>query len=65
MEDLSMTHHPNWKIKPTLSGGCAVAQGLAKLHAHYWGVEKLQVIGTFIPNQADIEQYIAHVQRFF
>lgn len=62
MEDLSRTHRPNWNVKPTLKSGCAVAQALAKLHAHYWRVEKLEAIGAYIPNEANIGRYVTHAR---
>ncbi|MBD2533711.1 phosphotransferase [Nostoc flagelliforme FACHB-838] len=62
MEDLSASHSPSWKIKPTLAYGCAVAQALATLHAHWWGSEKLEAIGANIPSHSEIERYVAHAQ---
>lgn len=62
MEDLSATHCPNWQTQPTLPYGCAVAQALATLHAHWWGTENLQAIGASVPSQTEIERYVAHAK---
>ncbi|MCF2149542.1 phosphotransferase [Desmonostoc muscorum LEGE 12446] len=62
LEDLSASHRPNWQVKPTLAYGCAVAQALATLHAHFWGTEKLETIGASIPTEMEIERYVNHVQ---
>ncbi|WP_445634825.1 phosphotransferase [Nostoc sp. DSM 114161] len=62
LEDLSATHQLNYQIKPTLPYGCAVAQALARLHAHLWGTEKLKTIGASIPSKTEIERYVNHVQ---
>lgn len=62
MDDLSASHRNNWRIKPTLAYGCAVAQALAAMHAHWWGVEKLHSIDGIIPSQIEIERYVDRAQ---
>ncbi|MFN6477041.1 phosphotransferase [Nostoc sp. DedQUE07] len=62
MEDLSVSHRSNRKVQPTLAYGCAVAQSLALLHAHFWGTEKLQSLNASIPHKTEIERYVAQAQ---
>ncbi|OKH46223.1 hypothetical protein NIES2101_25135 [Calothrix sp. HK-06] len=62
LEDLSASHFSNRRIKPTLAYGCAVAKALATLHAHWWGIEKLQAISSNIPSKTEIERYVAQAQ---
>jgi thiamine kinase-like enzyme len=62
MKDLSATHRPNWNTTPTVAYGYAVADALARLHAHWWGEQRLRVAGTAIPGEAEISRYHTHIQ---
>lgn len=59
MDDLSATHRNNYDITPTLEYGRDVARALAKLHARWWGVEKLQKLHANIPTQSELTRYVA------
>lgn len=63
MEDLGATHGNTWKMPPTLQRGCAAAEALAALHAHYWGAPRLGTIGRRSADTRDIDRYIGHIQR--
>jgi hypothetical protein len=62
MEDLSATHTNTWERPPTLEHGCAVADALAALHAHWWGAERLRAIGG-VPGRREIDRYIGHIRQ--
>jgi hypothetical protein len=62
MEDLSATHHHNWNTTPDLAYGCAVAGALARMHAHWWGEQRLQLVGAAIPGAEVINRYTGHIQ---
>ncbi|MFL5803134.1 MAG: phosphotransferase [Roseiflexaceae bacterium] len=62
MDDLSATHHATWDATPTLAYGCAVAEALAALHAHWWEPERLSMIGAAIPGEHEIGAYIGHIR---
>ena len=59
LEDLSATHRNNWETEPTLEYGLAVAEALARLHAHYWGASGVKRGDGCIPDDNDIERYVA------
>jgi Ecdysteroid kinase-like family len=61
MDDLTKTHRNSFEIAPTLAFGCAVAVGLAALHAHYWGEPRLAAIGEAIPTQAKLDEHLRHI----
>lgn len=61
MDDLSDTHHNNFEVAPTRAYGCAVAAGLATLHAHYWHPARLATIGEAIPTQAKLDEHLRHI----
>lgn len=62
LEDLTATHTNNWEITPSLKYGQAVAQALAKMHAHWWGSDRLNQYGTTIPTAGNIQTYLDNVQ---
>jgi hypothetical protein len=62
MEDLSATHTNTWERPPTLEHGCAVAEALATLHAHWWGAKRLRVFEG-MPGQTEIDRYIGHIRQ--
>ncbi len=56
LDDLSATHRNNYDTPPTLGYGLAVARALAKLHAHYWGLERLSQIDAQLPGETQIRR---------
>lgn len=59
MDDLSQTHVDNLNKTPTLEHGLALAEGLATMHAHWWGAERLRGGGEPIPSAKVIERFVA------
>ena len=57
LEDVSETHTEAYNKTPALEYGLALADGLAVLHAHWWGEARLAEIGAPIHSAA-------HIQRF-
>lgn len=57
LDDVAETHVEAAKKRPTLEYGLALAEGLAVLHAHWWGTERLALAGAPIHSAA-------HIQRF-
>ena len=62
MDDLGDTHRNNWGVAPTLAYGRAVAEGLAALHAHWWGASRLRTGEHTLPSAAVIDRYIEHIR---
>jgi hypothetical protein len=63
LEDLSDTH-PNFDDRePTAAYAQALAVALATLHAHRWGVKRLNDIGLKLPEREDFSRYMAHVGK--
>jgi hypothetical protein len=60
VEDLSATHKDTWEMPKTLERGLAVVEALARLHAHYWGPERIAVVGEHIPGREEIGRYVDH-----
>jgi len=58
MEDVSATHIEARDKEPTLEYGLALAEGLAILHARWWGEKKLIESGTIIHNAAHIQNFV-------
>jgi hypothetical protein len=59
LEDVSDTHSNNWQRTPALPHGLALAEALAKLHAHRWGEGRFVPLGYSVPSAAFIERYVA------
>jgi hypothetical protein len=59
MDDLSATHIEARHKTPTLDYGLALAAALAKLHAHWWGAERLAAGGEPIPSAEVIKRFVA------
>jgi hypothetical protein len=59
LDDLSISHVAAWDKTPTLEYGLALAEALASLHAHRWGVERIAAAGHAIPGTAEIERFVA------
>lgn len=58
LDDLSATHEAASALKPTLAHGQALAEGLAILHAHWWGIERLVKSGAPFHNNAHIRRFV-------
>lgn len=59
LDDLSATHGESHGRRPALAYGLALAEGLARMHAHWWGAERLAAAGESLPAPAQIERYVA------
>jgi hypothetical protein len=59
LEDVSETHIGNFDRTPALPYGLALAEALAKLHAHLWGDARFAPLGYSIPSAAFITRYVA------
>jgi hypothetical protein len=57
MDDFSDTHLTARNRTPTLDYGLALADGLAALHAHWWGKTRLAEIDEHIPDARAIQQF--------
>jgi hypothetical protein len=57
MDDLSDTHVTARNQTPTIGFGLALAEGLAVLHAHWWGQMRLLQISEHIPNAQQIRRF--------
>ena len=58
LDDVSATHGESHGRVPTLAYGLALAEGLARMHAHWWGAERLQAGGEPLPGAAHIQNYV-------
>ncbi len=58
MDDVSLTHVERSSRPPTLEHGLALAEGLAVLHAHWWGTERLAERGAPAPGAAQIMRFV-------
>ena len=56
--DLSETHAAAYDLQPTLAHGQALAEGLAILHAHWWGENRLRQIGVSFHDAAHIHRFV-------
>jgi len=72
LDDVSQTHVQATEKAPTLEYGLALADGLAALHAHWWGAERLARAGASIHDASHIQQFVdiarpglAHIVRQF
>jgi len=59
LEDLSPTHTVASSRPPTLAYGLALAEGLAALHAHWWGAARLAEAAAPIHDAAFIQRFVA------
>lgn len=59
LEDVSATHIPAAAKTPTLSYGLALAEGLAALHAYWWGAERLDEAAAPIHNAQHVRRFVA------
>ena len=58
LEDVSETHTEAYNKEPDLEYGLALADGLAALHARYWGAERLAAAGAPIHPAAHIRRFV-------
>ncbi|MEO8607858.1 MAG: hypothetical protein ABI690_08260 [Chloroflexota bacterium] len=58
MDDLSTTHVMACAKTPTLEYGLALAEGLAAMHAHWWGQERLAAGGEPIHSPEVIRRFV-------
>ena len=59
LEDVSQTHVEATEKTPTLSYGLALAEGLAALHAHWWGARRLADANTPFHEAGHIRRFMA------
>jgi hypothetical protein len=59
LDDVSDSHVEAAEKGPTLAYGLALAEGLAGLHAHWWGAKRLAEAGAAVPNAAQIHRFVA------
>jgi hypothetical protein len=59
LEDVTATHVQAGTKAPTLSYGLALTEGLAALHARWWGAERLVEAAAPIHNPRHIRQFVA------
>ncbi len=62
LDDLSESHVEAKTKTPSLAYGLALAEALACLHAHWWGMERIVVSGDQIPSAAQINRFVAIAQ---
>ncbi len=58
LDDTSATHVTSSQKEPTLDYGLALAEGLATLHAHWWGAERLAAADAPIHSPAFIQRFV-------
>lgn len=59
LDDVTETHIEAAQKKPTLDYGLALAEGLATLHAHWWGAERLAQAEAPTHSAAHIRRFVA------
>lgn len=58
LDDVSETHIEAAKKEPTLAYGLALAEGMAALHAHWWGEQRLAEAGAPIHDARHIQNFV-------
>ncbi len=58
LDDVSETHVERAHKPPTLEHGLTLAEGLAAMHAHWWGAERLAAAGEQLPGAQPIEAFV-------
>ena len=58
LDDVSETHVPAAEKEPTLEFGLALAEGLATLHAHWWGAKRLAEAAAPIHSENYIQHFV-------
>ena len=59
LDDLTATHQAGYDKIPTLAHGYALAEGLAFMHAHWWGEARLAQIGASFHDAAHLRRFVA------
>jgi hypothetical protein len=59
LDDLSDTHVEAATKVPTLDYGLALAEGLAAMHAHWWGAQRLAEAGAPRHSAEDIRRFVS------
>jgi hypothetical protein len=62
MDDLSETHVEGFTKPPTLEHGFALSEGLAAMHAHWWGTKRLAEGGETLPSAERIKRFVGIAQ---
>src|SRR5262245_7243190 len=58
LDDVSETHVEAAAKQPTLEYGLTLAEGLAVMHAHWWGAARLAQAGAALPSARHIERFV-------
>jgi hypothetical protein len=58
MDDLSETHVTAAEKAPTREYGLALADGLAAMHARWWGAQKFSELGASMPTALQIQGFV-------
>ncbi len=58
LEDVSETHVPAYDLVPDLEHGKVYAEALAKLHACWWGVDRLKSIDATFHDAQHLQQFV-------
>jgi hypothetical protein len=58
LDDLSESHVEAAEKVPTLEYGLALAEGLAAMHAHWWGAQRLAEAGSPIHSAGHIQRFV-------
>jgi hypothetical protein len=58
LDDASETHVTASEKEPTLEYGLVLADGLAVLHARWWGANQLAEAGLSMHNSSDIQEFV-------
>jgi len=58
LDDLSGTHVEATKKAPTLEYGLALAEGLAAMHARWWGAQRLSEAGATLHSARHIRRFV-------
>jgi hypothetical protein len=59
LDDVSETHTEADQQEPTLEYGLALADGLAVMHARFWGADRLSEAGAPIHDHVHIQRFVA------
>jgi thiamine kinase-like enzyme len=59
LDDLSETHVEAAEKEPTLEYGLALAEGLAHLHSHWWGAERLAEANAPLHSPEHIQRFVS------
>ena len=65
LDDLSETHVEAGAKTPTLDYGLALAEGLAAMHAHWWGAQRLALAEAPIHTAEHIRHFVAIAEPGF